>query len=142
MNQSETKKILNIVAGTYSGFVPTEDSVDAWRDALGDRSFEDVRAALSAFIKRNKKAFAPSPGELLALLPAGGGTQPEQIEWNSTATEYTIRRGVEMRTYQCASPEEKKAEQRAMEARGYRRVVEKRPRGHAVFYVPNAWRQA
>lgn len=147
MNQAETKKLLNIIAGTYAGFNPTDDSVDAWEDALGDRTFEDVRQAFSAFVRRNKKAFAPSPGEILALLPAGREETEETVEhfdggYHITRIWAKGEAKPTRRTFMTATAAEKKQYQIDMEARGYRRVVEKRPRGYAVSYVPKAWRVA
>lgn len=144
MNQAETKKLLNIISATFSSFVPSDASVDAWEDALGDRTFEDVRSAFSTFVRRNKKAFAPSPGEILSLLPAGAAEIEETIEhfdggyhitriWNKGEAKPTRR------TFLTASRAEKEKERAEMEAKGYKRIVEKRPRGWAVYYIPRAW---
>ncbi len=67
---------------------------------------------------------------------------PERIEFALDGASYTITRGKDSRRYLCATPEEKAAYKADMERRGYREVREKRLRGWAVYYVPNAWRQA
>lgn len=140
MTSTETQKLLNIISATYPSFLPNPESVGAWQDAFIDRSFGDVRGAFVLFVKRNKKAFAPSPGELLALLPAGKEETEETVEHfdggYSITRVWTKGEKATRRTFQTATRAEKAKYQAEMEARGYVRCVEKRPRGYAVYYRP------
>ena len=144
MTPNETAKFLNKIAALFPIFQPDEAARDTWGPLFCNFTAGEMDAALQRCVKTRQKngkskGLAPTPDELYALLPGRADTTDEQITWNSTGTEYTIRRGGECRTYTCASPEEKKAYKAEMERRGYREVGEMRARGYAVFYAPVAW---
>lgn len=61
---------MTIMAATYPGFEVTEDRTAIWFSAFREIPAAAVSKALKQFIREDKSAFAPTPGQLFALLPA------------------------------------------------------------------------
>ncbi len=57
------------MAATYPGFEVTEDRVAVWFGAFRDVETSELEKALKKFIREDKSAFAPTPGQLFALMP-------------------------------------------------------------------------
>lgn len=74
MTRDETKKIVMVVASTYPNWHPLDMSftVDAWTSMLDVFSYQQISAALKAFILTDTSGFAPSVGQLIGLLDRVG----------------------------------------------------------------------
>ena len=73
MTRDETKKIVMIIASTYPNWHPSDLSftVDAWALVLESYTYQEIGAALKAYILTDSSGFAPSPGQLVGLLDKG-----------------------------------------------------------------------
>lgn len=83
MTRDETKKIVMIIASTYPNWHPADMSftVDAWALMLESFSYQQIAAALKAFILSDTSGFAPSVGQLTGLLDRVGNSQePSEME--------------------------------------------------------------
>lgn len=83
MTREETKKIVMIIASTYPNWHPADMSftVDAWALMLESFNYQQIAAALKAFILSNTSGFAPAVGQLIGLLDRIGGSQePSEME--------------------------------------------------------------
>lgn len=70
MNRDETKVIIKSMKTIWPNYNPENisEAVDLWWHLLAAYPYSHVSAALEAYIIQNH-AFAPSPGQLLALFP-------------------------------------------------------------------------
>jgi len=70
MTREETKKIVMIIASTYPNWHPLDMSftVDAWASMLESYTYQEISAALKAFIVSDTSGFAPAPGQVIGLL--------------------------------------------------------------------------
>lgn len=70
MNRDETKLIIRSMKTIWPNYNPESlsDTVDLWTRLLAGYPYPSVAAALEAYILQNH-AFAPSPGQLIALFP-------------------------------------------------------------------------
>lgn len=77
MTRDETKKIVMIIASTYPNWHPADMSftVDAWALMFESFTYQQVSAALKAFILSDTSGFAPSVGQLIGLLDKVGNDQ-------------------------------------------------------------------
>ena len=77
MTRDETKKIVMIIASTYPNWHPSDMSftVDAWTLMLESFTYQQVSAALKAFILSDASGFAPAVGQLIGLLDRVGSSQ-------------------------------------------------------------------
>ena len=83
MMRDETKKIVMIIASTYPNWHPADMSftVDAWASMLESFSYQQISAALKAFILSDTSGFAPSVGQLIGLLDkVGNGQELSEME--------------------------------------------------------------
>ena len=83
MTRDETKKIVMVIASTYPNWHPADMSftVDAWALMLESFSYQQIAAALKAFILSDTSGFAPSVGQLTGLLDRVGSSQePSEME--------------------------------------------------------------
>jgi hypothetical protein len=67
MNKSETAKILAGISAFYQSFQVNSFSVEMWADIFSEVDYADAMKALKVFTFTNS-AFAPSPGQLIALI--------------------------------------------------------------------------
>lgn len=85
MTREETKKIVMIIASTYPNWHPLDMSitVDAWALILESYTYQDISAALKAFIVSDTSGFAPAPGQIIGLLDrvANGNELSEMEAW-------------------------------------------------------------
>lgn len=67
MTRDETKRILMIVASTYSNFKPDNMSMtlDVWTQILAEYSYKDVEKSLISYIASSNSGFAPSVSQLI-----------------------------------------------------------------------------
>ncbi len=70
MTQTETKKILVVIIAAFPNYKPVDiDSViDLWTDMLNEYSYEQVNAALKAYILADASGFPPSIGQIIEKL--------------------------------------------------------------------------
>lgn len=83
MTRDEAKKIVMIIASTYPNWHPSDMSftVDTWALMLDAFTYQQIAAALKAFILSDTSGFAPSVGQLIGLLDRVGSSQePSEIE--------------------------------------------------------------
>ena len=83
MTRDETKKIVMIIASTYPNWHPSDMSftVDAWTLMLESFTYQQIAAALKAFVLSDTSGFAPSVGQLIGLLDRVGSSQePSEME--------------------------------------------------------------
>lgn len=83
MTRDETKKIVMIIASTYPNWHPADMSftVDVWASVLESFSYQQISAALKAFILSDTSGFAPSVGQLIGLLDkVGNGQELSEME--------------------------------------------------------------
>ena len=79
MTREETAKILTIIQAAYPNYNPPNKTVvvNLWCMMLGDFTYEQVAAAVYAFIRTSKKGFAPSIGEIVDELQMLFGDEGE-----------------------------------------------------------------
>lgn len=77
MTRDETKKIVMVIASAYPNWHPSDMSftVDAWASMLDCFTYQQISAALKAFILSDASGFAPSVGQLIGLLDRTGNNQ-------------------------------------------------------------------
>lgn len=83
MTRDETKKIVMIIASTYPNWHPADMSstVDIWASMLESFTYQQIAAALKAFILSDTSGFAPSVGQLIGLLDkVGNGQELSEME--------------------------------------------------------------
>lgn len=83
MTREEAKKIVKVIASTYPNWHPLDMSfaVDAWASMLESFTYQEISAALKAFILSDTSGFAPSVGQIIGLLDRVGNSQePNEME--------------------------------------------------------------
>ncbi len=83
MTRDETKKIVMIIVSTYPNWHPADMSftVDTWTSVLESFTYQQIAAALKAFILSDTSGFAPSVGQLIGLLDkVGNGQELSEME--------------------------------------------------------------
>ena len=97
MTRDETKKIVAVIATTYSNFHPSDLSllVDVWTSALMEYAYAEVSAALAAYIRTETSGFAPSPGQLIDLIAKARHAD----ELTETAAWALVRRAIGRSAY-------------------------------------------
>lgn len=70
MTREETKELLMIIQSTYPNYKPADKTVaiNAWNVFLKDYSYTNVMNALKAFVLTDTSGFAPSVGQIIAML--------------------------------------------------------------------------
>jgi hypothetical protein len=73
MTREETKQIIRMLVETYPNYHPNDltTTVDIWASLLSDYRAGDIQAALKKYILTSTSGFAPSPGQIIALIPTG-----------------------------------------------------------------------
>lgn len=87
MTRDETKKLLFLFKALYPNFMNGSDdekrlTIDAWAAVLRDYPYEQVERAALKFTQSENKGFAPSPGQVLSLIPKN--EKPEAAAWSET----------------------------------------------------------
>ena len=83
MTRDEAKKIVMVIASTYPNWHPLDMSftVDAWASMLESYTYQEIGAALKAFIVSDTSGFAPTPGQVIGLLDRVTNRQEQKLEW-------------------------------------------------------------
>lgn len=70
MTRDETVKVLMMIQAAYPNYNPPDKTVtvNLWNGMLQDYSYEQVSAAIKAYIRTDQKGFAPSVGEVVGKL--------------------------------------------------------------------------
>lgn len=87
MSRDETKQILMRIQSTFPNWKPQSDLrfvVETWHEYLFDYDYEQVRAALKAFVMTDSSGFAPSVGQIVEILDRLGnvGELSEMKAWS------------------------------------------------------------
>lgn len=86
MTREEVKKIIMVMSSTYPNWHPSDMTltVDAWTLMLEDFSYNQVAAALKAFVLSDASGFAPSVGQLIGMIDRLGnvGELSEMEAWS------------------------------------------------------------
>ena len=96
MTRDETKKIIIMLSSTYPNWHPSDMSltVDAWTLMLEDFSYNQVAAALKAFLLSDTGGFAPSVGQLIGMMDRlGSGEELSEMEAWSLVSK-ALRRSI------------------------------------------------
>ena len=91
MTREETIKILMVVQAAYPNYKPPDKTVtvNLWYEMLLDYSYQQVSAAVKAYIRTDKRGFAPSIGDIIDKLQMlFGGNQIDEVQawgivWNA-----------------------------------------------------------
>lgn len=77
MTRDEAKKIVIVITSTYPNWHPLDMSltVDAWASMLESFTYQEISAALKAFIVSDTSGFAPTPGQVIGLLDRATSSQ-------------------------------------------------------------------
>lgn len=78
MNRDETKQILMRIQSTFPNWKPQSDLrfvVEAWHEYLSDYNYDQVRAALKAFVLSDVGGFGPNPGQLIGMIDRLGNSE-------------------------------------------------------------------
>lgn len=67
MTREETIKILMVVQAAYPNYKPPDKTVTVnfWYEMLSDYSYQQIEAAVKAFIRTDNRGFAPSIGDIM-----------------------------------------------------------------------------
>lgn len=87
MTREEAKKLVRIVVSSYPNYKPTNltDTVDVWTLMLEEFSYQQVAAALKAYILSDTSGFAPSIGQLIDKVQTIHDTNPQLNEMQAWA---------------------------------------------------------
>ena len=87
MTREEAKKLVRIVVSSYPNYKPTNltDTVDVWALMLEEFSYQQVAAALKAYILSDTSGFAPSIGQLIDKVQTIHDTNPQLNEMQAWA---------------------------------------------------------
>lgn len=71
MDKTETGKILAVIADVYPQYSKArnpESVIELWQMLFTEESYQEVNAALLAFLSTDEKGFPPAPGKLKAII--------------------------------------------------------------------------
>lgn len=74
MTEHETKKIIAVIFATYAnqykGFTEykRKNLISAWQAVFEEYSYQQVSFGLKAFLRNDKKGYAPSPGQVMQYI--------------------------------------------------------------------------
>ena len=91
MTREETIKILMVVQAAYPNYKPHDKTVtvNLWYEMLLDYSYQQVSAGVKAYIRTDKRGFAPSIGDIIDKLQMlFGDNQIDEVQawgivWNA-----------------------------------------------------------
>ncbi len=77
MTRDEAKQIVMVIASTYPNWHPADMSftVDAWASMFESFTYQEIAAALKAFIVSDTSGSAPAPGQIIGLLDRTANNQ-------------------------------------------------------------------
>lgn len=77
MTREDTKKVIMVISSIYPNWHPSDMSltVDAWTLMLENFNYNQVSAALKAFVLSDIGGFAPSPGQLVEVIDRLGSSE-------------------------------------------------------------------
>lgn len=76
MTRDETKQILLRISSLYANWKPQADLrfvVESWWECLSEYSYEQVRMAVRMYGQSDLSGFAPTPGQLIAMIQKTSG---------------------------------------------------------------------
>lgn len=86
MTRDETIKILMVVQAAYPNYNPQDKTITAnlWSEMLEEFSYQQVNAALKAYIRTDKSGFAPSIGDVVDKVQTifGAESENDAEAWN------------------------------------------------------------
>ena len=97
MTRDEVIKIQMVIQAAYPNYNPPDKTItaDTWLVLLNDFTYEQVLAAVHAFIRTDKKGFAPSIGEVIDKLQLLFGEK----EVNAVAAWTMVLKAIKNSTY-------------------------------------------
>lgn len=98
MTRDETIKILMVIQAAYPNYKPQDKTVavNVWSEMLADIPYEQVSAAVKAFIQSDKSGFAPSIGDIREKVQ---NIFAEEDELNETAAWSLVLKAIRRSTY-------------------------------------------
>lgn len=98
MTREETIKILMVMQAAYPNYKPQDKTVavNVWAEMLGDIPYEQVSAALKAYIQTDKNGFAPGIGDIREKAQMLFG---EDAEINETEAWSLVLKAIRRSTY-------------------------------------------
>lgn len=98
MTREETIKILMVIQAAYPNYKPQDKTVavNVWAEMLGDIPYEQVSAALKAYIQTDKNGFAPGIGDIREKVQMLFG---EDVEINETEAWSLVLKAIRRSTY-------------------------------------------
>lgn len=105
MTRDEVIKIQMVIQAAYPNYNPPNKTItaDTWLVLLNDFTYEQVLAAVHAFIRTDKKGFAPSIGEVIDKLQL----LFEEKEVNAVAAWTMVLKAIKNSTYHADEEYEK-----------------------------------
>lgn len=105
MTRDEVIKIQMVIQAAYPNYNPPNKTItaDTWLVLLNDFTYEQVLAAVHAFIRTDKKGFAPSIGEVIDKLQLLFGEK----EANAVAAWTMVLKAIKNSTYHADEEYEK-----------------------------------
>lgn len=105
MTRDEVIKIQMVIQAAYPNYNPPDKTItaDTWLVLLNDFTYEQVLAAVHAFIRTDKKGFAPSIGEVIDKLQLLFGEK----EINAVAAWTMVLKAIKNSTYHADEEYEK-----------------------------------
>ena len=98
MTREETIKILMVIQAAYPNYKPQDKTVavNVWAEMLGDIPYEQVSAALKAYIQTDKNGFAPGIGDIREKVQM---LFSEDVEINETEAWSLVLKAIRRSTY-------------------------------------------
>ena len=105
MTRDEVIRIQMVIQAAYPNYNPPDKTItaDTWLVLLNDFTYEQVLAAVHAFIRTDKKGFAPSIGEVIDKLQLLFGEK----EVNAVAAWTMVLKAIKNSTYHADEEYEK-----------------------------------
>ena len=105
MTRDEVIRIQMVIQAAYPNYNPPDKTItaDTWLVLLNDFTYEQVLAAVHAFIRTDKKGFAPSIGEVIDKLQLLFGEK----EINAVAAWTMVLKAIKNSTYHADEEYEK-----------------------------------
>lgn len=105
MTRDEVIRIQMVIQAAYPNYNPPDKTItaDTWLVLLNDFTYEQVLAAVHAFIRTDKKGFAPSIGEVIDKLQLLSGEK----EVNAVAAWTMVLKAIKNSTYHADEEYEK-----------------------------------
>ena len=81
MTVQETAKVFKVLQGAYPSWKPSKDTLAAWAALFTDEPLDMVMAGVKAFIACDTKGFAPSIGQIKAIIHTPPCDMTESEAW-------------------------------------------------------------